>query len=144
MREMADGKRPLEALPVARDDEVGGLVRGFNYLLAKLRSNEVMLKEREERLSFLAHHDSLTGLYNRQMLESRLKYTLDMAKRNDWGFALLFCDLDYFKPINDEFGHAVGDTVLTQVAQRFLERRRSRSEEHTSELQSLMRISYAV
>ncbi|HEY9571670.1 MAG TPA: diguanylate cyclase [Pusillimonas sp.] len=125
MREMADGKRPLEALPVARDDEVGGLVRGFNYLLAKLRSNEVMLKEREERLSFLAHHDSLTGLYNRQMLESRLKYTLDMAKRNDWGFALLFCDLDYFKPINDEFGHAVGDTVLTQVAQRFLERRRS-------------------
>ncbi len=124
MREMADGKRPLEALPIVRDDEVGGLVRGFNYLLAKLRANELVLKEREERLSFLAHHDSLTGLYNRQMLESRLQYTLDLAKRNGTSFALLFCDLDCFKPINDEFGHSMGDAVLIQVARRFLEGRR--------------------
>ncbi|MGB3290281.1 MAG: diguanylate cyclase [Burkholderiaceae bacterium] len=125
MREMADGKRKLEALPVERDDEVGGLVGGFNYLLAKLRENEAVLKKSEERLSFLAHHDSLTGLYNRQMLESRLDYALDLAQRNGSCFALLFCDLDHFKPVNDEFGHTVGDAVLVQAAQRFLEGRRS-------------------
>ncbi|HWK71254.1 MAG TPA: diguanylate cyclase [Burkholderiaceae bacterium] len=125
MREMADGKRKLEALPIERDDEVGGLVRGFNYLLAKLRENEAVLKESEERLSFLAHHDTLTGLYNRQMLESRLDYALDLARRNGTCFALLFCDLDRFKPINDEHGHSMGDAVLIQVAQRFLLGRRS-------------------
>jgi diguanylate cyclase (GGDEF)-like protein len=124
MREMADGQRKLEALPVVRDDEVGGLVRGFNYLVTKLRANEAVLKEREERLSFLAHHDSLTGLYNRQMLESRLQYTLDQAKRNGSSFALLFCDLDLFKPINDQFGHSMGDAMLVRVAQRFLKDRR--------------------
>jgi diguanylate cyclase (GGDEF)-like protein len=124
MREMADGQRKLETLPVVRDDEVGGLVRGFNHLLTKLRENEAVLKEREERLSFLAHHDSLTGLYNRQMLESRLQYTLDLAKRNGTSFALLFCDLDLFKLINDQFGHAMGDAVLIRVAQRLLKGRR--------------------
>lgn len=125
MREMADGKRKLEALPIERDDEVGGLVQGFNYLLAKLRENEAVLKESEERLSFLAHHDTLTGLYNRQMLESRLGYALELARRNGTSFALLFCDLDRFKPINDEFGHSMGDAVLVQVARRFLQGRRS-------------------
>jgi len=124
MREMADGQRKLETLPVVRDDEVGGLVRGFNHLLTKLRENEAVLKEREERLSFLAHHDSLTGLYNRQMLEVRLQYTLDLAKRNGTSFALLFCDLDLFKLINDQFGHAMGDAVLIRVAQRLLKGRR--------------------
>jgi diguanylate cyclase (GGDEF)-like protein len=124
MREMADGKRELAPLPVRREDEVGSLVLGFNYLVGRLREKEAALKASQERMEFMAHHDSLTGLYNRAMLEDRLQQALARAHRNGSRFALLFCDLDCFKPINDEYGHDVGDAVLIQVASRLLERRR--------------------
>jgi diguanylate cyclase (GGDEF)-like protein len=124
MREMADGKRELAPLPVRREDEVGSLVHGFNYLVGRLREKEAALKASQERMEFMAHHDSLTGLYNRAMLEDRLQQALARAHRNGSRFALLFCDLDCFKPINDEYGHDVGDAVLIQVASRLLERRR--------------------
>jgi diguanylate cyclase (GGDEF)-like protein len=124
MREMADGKRELAPLPVRREDEVGSLVLGFNYLVARLREKDAALKASQERMEFLAHHDSLTGLYNRAMLADRLQQALARAHRNGTRFALLFCDLDCFKPINDEYGHDVGDAVLIQVAARLSERRR--------------------
>lgn len=124
MRDMACGERALEPLPVPRKDEVGDLVLGFNALVARLREKEVALKESEARMAYLAHHDSLTGLYNRQMLEVRLQHTLEYAQREGTCFALLFCDLDCFKPINDMHGHDVGDQMLLQVASRLLARRR--------------------
>lgn len=124
MREMANGKRPLDPLPVLRKDEVGSLVLGFNALVARLREKEGALRENEARMAYLAHHDSLTGLYNRQMLEARLQHTLEYAQREGTCFALLFCDLDFFKSINDMHGHDVGDQVLLQVAGRLLAQRR--------------------
>ena len=72
----------------------------------------------------MAHHDSLTGLYNRAMLEDRLQQALARAEREGSHFALLFCDLDDFKPINDQFGHEAGDAILRQVAARLLDGRR--------------------
>lgn len=124
MREMADGKRELAPLPVTQKDEVGGLVLGFNYLVARLREKEAALIASEARMSFIAHHDTLTGLYNRAMLEDRLQQALARAERNGSCFALLFCDLDGFKPINDNAGHDAGDAVLVQVAARLAEGRR--------------------
>lgn len=124
MRQMADGKLDLAPLPVRRKDEVGSLVLGFNYLVARLREKEAALKASEVRMEFMAHHDSLTGLYNRTMLEDRLQQALARAERNGSRFALLFCDLDGFKPINDEYGHAIGDAVLIQVAARLSKGRR--------------------
>lgn len=124
MREMADGERPLAPLPVRRRDEVGDLVRGFNYLVARLGEKEAALKASEARLDFMAHHDALTGLYNRVMLDDRLQQALARAERDGSHFALLFCDLDDFKPINDQFGHKAGDAVLRQVAARLLDGRR--------------------
>lgn len=124
MREMADGTRPLEPLKVERKDEVGSVLHGFNVLVERLQEKERALKESEARMAYLAHHDSLTGLYNRQMLEMRLQHTLEYAQREGTCFALLFCDLDYFKPINDTHGHDVGDQVLLQVASRLLAQRR--------------------
>ncbi|GAB2901334.1 GGDEF domain-containing protein [Paralcaligenes sp. KSB-10] len=124
MRQMADGKRELEPLPVQRADEIGGLVLGFNYLVGRLREKETALRANEASMEFLAHHDSLTGLYNRVILEDRLLQALARAGRNNSCFALLFFDLDYFKPINDDHGHNVGDAVLVQVATRLLEGRR--------------------
>lgn len=124
MRAMADGIRPLAPLPLRHRDEVGDLVLGFNYLVARLREKETALSESAARLKFMAHHDGLTGLYNRAMLEDRLQQALARAERDGSHFALLFCDLDDFKPINDQFGHAAGDAILRQVAARLLDGRR--------------------
>ncbi|WP_211461827.1 diguanylate cyclase domain-containing protein [Collimonas silvisoli] len=125
MREMADGKRQLAPLPVKRQDEVGSLILGFNYLLERLREKETALKASEAHMAFMAHHDALTGLCNRAMLEDRLQQALARAQRDGTHFALLFCDLDDFKPINDEYGHEAGDAILCQIAARLLDGRRA-------------------
>lgn len=124
MRDMADGKKDLAPLPIARDDEVGNLVKGFNYLVTRLQQKDVELKASEARLEFMAHHDPLTRLPNRALLEDRLQLALARAERDHSQLALLFCDLDGFKPVNDEHGHLTGDEVLRQVAERITDGRR--------------------
>ncbi|MES2818694.1 MAG: GGDEF domain-containing protein [Pseudomonadota bacterium] len=124
IRDMADGKSKLAALPIANRDEVGELVKGFNFLVARLHKEEAARAASEARLKFLAHHDSLTGLYNRAMFEDRLEHALARAERDGTQIALLFCDLDGFKAINDQHGHHAGDAVLCQVARRLRKGRR--------------------
>jgi diguanylate cyclase (GGDEF)-like protein len=76
------------------------------------------LKNAERRLRQLATHDYLTGLPNRLLLYDRLELALNRFQRYGIPVALLFCDLDGFKPVNDRYGHQVGDTVLVEVADR--------------------------
>ncbi len=74
----------------------------------------------EERLSYNAYHDALTGLPNRLLFTDRLKHLLARLKRQgskEW-FAVLFLDLDHFKTINDTLGHVLGDHLLVMVAKR--------------------------
>ncbi|MGZ9812608.1 sensor domain-containing protein [Pseudoroseicyclus sp. H15] len=71
-------------------------------------------------LEFLAHHDSLTGLPNRTLFKARVASALDDAKRSNSECAVLFCDIDRFKTVNDTHGHAVGDEVLKKLAERLL------------------------
>lgn len=111
---MTLGEIALEPLPVVRDDEVGHLTVAFNRLLSKL------LESRAE-LNYMAHHDTLTGLPNRQLLADRMKQALARAKRGKGHVAVLFLDLDGFKPINDQFGHDAGDVALRQVTERLQE-----------------------
>jgi diguanylate cyclase (GGDEF)-like protein/PAS domain S-box-containing protein len=74
----------------------------------------------EQRLRHDALHDSLTNLPNRVMLTERLELALKRTKRQpDYQFAVLFVDCDQFKVINDSLGHAVGDQLLTAIAQKF-------------------------
>src|SRR5882672_7387407 len=72
----------------------------------------------EEKVSYLAQFDALTGLPNRNLFQDRLTQAMALAKRNDWPMAVLFIDLDRFKLVNDTLGHAAGDKLLKQAAQR--------------------------
>jgi diguanylate cyclase (GGDEF)-like protein/PAS domain S-box-containing protein len=75
----------------------------------------------QEQIRHLATHDPLTGLPNRALLMDRLDQALALARRNRHKLGIIFIDLNGFKPINDEFGHLVGDQLLKQVAQRLKE-----------------------
>ena len=77
--------------------------------------------EEQARLAHLANHDALTGLVNRRALYDRLALEARHARRSGKILSVFFLDLNNFKPVNDELGHAVGDRLLTKVAQRLLE-----------------------
>lgn len=75
-------------------------------------------KEAEERLGWLASHDTLTGLFNRRRFSEELQKSISHAKRYDRSGAILFFDLDQFKDVNDTSGHKVGDDLLRRVSER--------------------------
>jgi len=77
--------------------------------------------QKAEQLAYAADHDVLTGLPNRNLLNSRMQQAIAHAQRRQETFALLFLDLDRFKEINDTMGHAAGDAVLVNVAQRLID-----------------------
>jgi len=76
------------------------------------------LKEAETLLRELASHDHLTGLPNRALFNERLDRAVARHRRDETGVAVMFCDLDGFKAINDEHGHTAGDLVLSVIADR--------------------------
>jgi len=75
-------------------------------------------KQAEDIIHDLAFHDSLTKLPNRRLLSDRLKQTMASSKRSGLYCALMFIDLDNFKPLNDEHGHGAGDILLIEAASR--------------------------
>lgn len=77
------------------------------------------------RMRTMATHDTLTGLPNRHSFYERLRQTLKLAERSSSSLAVVFIDLDGFKPINDSLGHAAGDEVLKSVARRLKQSVRS-------------------
>jgi diguanylate cyclase (GGDEF)-like protein len=103
---VARGDQEFDIAPLARADELGTIVQSLCAFQANVT-----------QVAFLAHHDPLTCLPNRILFRERVLHELKMVDR---GFkcALFFLDLDHFKEVNDTLGHAVGDDLLKQVADR--------------------------
>jgi diguanylate cyclase (GGDEF)-like protein/PAS domain S-box-containing protein len=77
-------------------------------------------KALEDRMRHMAHYDPLTDLPNRALITDRLQQAVIRAQRDEKHMAVMFLDLDKFKPVNDTLGHDIGDLLLIQVAQRLL------------------------
>ncbi len=115
----------IEALST-RQQLVGALQRSEASLerrvaerTGELEEANARLRENERQLQALAHTDTLTGLANRLLFDARLEQSMQHARRSHGQIALLLVDLDHFKPINDGYGHAIGDEVLRCTAERF-------------------------
>jgi len=91
---------------------------GAPLLVQGVMSDITSAKETALHMEHLAYHDVLTGLPNRAMFQDHLDLALARARRQELGVAVLFLDLDDFKPVNDTHGHEIGDEVLQQAARR--------------------------
>jgi diguanylate cyclase (GGDEF)-like protein len=96
------------------DDDSANFMQNVSNTLAAF----IERKATEDRLSYMAQFDSLTGLPNRSMYLDRLGHTLVEAARDKLPVAVLFVDIDRFKNVNDTLGHSAGDTLLVKIAER--------------------------
>ncbi|MFN3533435.1 MAG: diguanylate cyclase domain-containing protein [Candidatus Brocadia sp.] len=127
------GIKAILILPVYAEKELAGFV-GFDNvvaidpwheediallrIMAEIIGNAIARKQSESRISYMAYHDTLTNLPNRNLFHDRLKVAIVQAKRNGRMVAVMILDLDHFKTINDSLGHHIGDLLLKAVAER--------------------------
>jgi diguanylate cyclase (GGDEF)-like protein len=97
------------------------LVKGQPELLARSIRYAIERKRAEERLTYLAQYDQLTGLVNRTLFRDRLIHAMARSKRLQQPMGLMLLDLDRFKAVNDTMGHDAGDQLLKVVADRLHE-----------------------
>ncbi|MCX8522130.1 MAG: GGDEF domain-containing protein [Rhodoferax sp.] len=113
-----------ELVGTRRSDEIGTLARRFVEMQDQITAQMRELERSHHEMELLARHDPMTGLPNRRLFQERLDEALARAQRNAQRFAILFIDVDKFKPINDRYGHEAGDQVLKVIAQRMLQHTR--------------------
>jgi diguanylate cyclase (GGDEF)-like protein len=113
--------RGTDAGQALSSDQVGMMQQAnANLVISVIEAQKLaeQVETTKAQLHHLAHHDVLTGLPNRMLLQDRLSQAIELARRQGKLLAVLFLDLDRFKYINDSLGHAIGDQLLQSVAQR--------------------------
>ncbi|MFA9215827.1 MAG: diguanylate cyclase [Sphingomonadaceae bacterium] len=113
-----------QRVPVQGKDEIATLAMAFNDMSEQLaRGHEALqqshqtIQEQAEQLRELSVRDGLTNLYNRRHFDEQASFLFNQALRHQRPLSLAMGDIDFFKRINDQFGHATGDAVLRQVAE---------------------------
>jgi len=104
--------------PTALDRQLVGIA-------ARIAGIAIERKQSEDRIHYMAHHDPLTGLPNRSLLDDRVEQAMLYAQRYDRQLTVMFIDLDNFKLVNDSLGHNAGDELLKTVARRMVQSVRS-------------------
>lgn len=108
-----------------QDEEYGLSLGADDYIIKPIRSaivksrvkTHVAHKRRHDLLAYIATHDQLTGLCNRHFMCKVFESKIAHAKRHDEALCVIMMDIDFFKEVNDQFGHLAGDTVLQKVAE---------------------------
>ena len=108
------GELYLELLTITPINDNDGNTTHYAGLFTDITQN----RENEEQIRQLAYYDALTGIPNRRLLEDRLEHAIRHAHRRNSLLAVMFMDLDHFKNVNDQFGHAAGDELLLQFTTR--------------------------
>ncbi|MES9966651.1 MAG: EAL domain-containing protein [Sedimenticola sp.] len=101
-----------QTIRAIKDDD--GLIIHYVSVMSDITS----IKESQEQVEYLAHHDPLTGLPNRLLFNARVDHAIDRANRNRKALGMMFMDIDNFKHINDSLGHPTGDTILQLAASK--------------------------
>ncbi|WP_457745671.1 diguanylate cyclase domain-containing protein [Sulfurimonas sp.] len=103
---------------IYNNDEIGLLAKNFNIMIKELSKYHEELSKQKDLLSYKANHDELTDLPNRALFNDRLTVAINRSDRNSGAISVFFLDIDYFKQINDKYGHDVGDEILKRFAVR--------------------------
>jgi diguanylate cyclase (GGDEF)-like protein len=119
-RALHESRENLEREVLARTCQLRITIDTLNVQIRERTLAQQSLADSQEKMAFLAHHDSLTRLPNRTLFSSRLEQSLQLARRNGSHVAVLFLDLDRFKSINDTLGHSLGDELLCEVGRRLV------------------------
>ena len=116
---IAEGKLDTALAHTDRTDEIGDMQNAIAALKTTSERKRQLESDHErliDKWQLASNVDFLTGLLNRRAFTERAVELLTKAKQNDWNVALILLDIDHFKDVNDRFGHSVGDTALTQIA----------------------------
>lgn len=116
--EMSESDVELKKVHIEGESEIIRLADAFNSLVDRLNFSTATRRAAEDDLIKLANYDPLTGLPNRNLLLDRLHQATSRSRRQNGLLAICFIDLDNFNVINDQYGHAIGDRILSEVAKR--------------------------
>lgn len=114
----------IRRVPVVEDQVLVGIVT-YKDITAALGKSNALLEIQNELLKEKANRDPLTGLYNKGHIMEQLDYHLALARRSGDPMALMFIDIDFFKNVNDTYGHLCGDEILRQLAEILRSRSRA-------------------